>query len=32
MNRHMTYELRTVEKALPARLRKSIEESRSAMP
>mgnify|MGYP003575085001 FL=1 len=32
MNLQMTYDLRTAEKALPARVRKSIEDSRSLLP
>jgi addiction module HigA family antidote len=32
MNLQMTYDLRTAEKALPAKVRKSIEESRSMLP
>jgi antitoxin HigA-1 len=32
MNLQMTYDLRNAEKALPARVRKSIEESRSLLP
>lgn len=32
MNLQMTYDLRNAEKALPARVRKSIEDSRSLLP
>ena len=32
MNLQMTYDLRNAEKALPARVRQSIEENRSALP
>jgi hypothetical protein len=32
MNLQMTYDLRNAEKALPARVKKSIEDSRSLLP
>jgi plasmid maintenance system antidote protein VapI len=32
MNPHMTYDLRNAKKALPARVRKSIEDNRSVLP